>query len=78
MAEEEKPKYVIIGIHGADVKTVTEDVARVRFFVGKTFVDEDFLLPVMPVDLPLSAEQYGVMLKPQLEERYAVLSKGGK
>lgn len=41
----ESRKYLILGIHGADVQTVAGNVARVRMFVNNETVDEDFPLP---------------------------------
>jgi len=38
-------KYQILGIHGGDVRTVSENVARVRMYIGGEEIDEDFPLP---------------------------------
>jgi hypothetical protein len=68
--------YVIIGLHGADVKTVKENVARVRMFLDQRLIDEDFLLPELAPALPKTQDVYEVFLKPQIEARMQELAAG--
>jgi hypothetical protein len=69
MADEKRPPYAILGIHGSDVETVEGNVARVRFFVGSKIVDEDHPLPPLGAGVPATMEMYDMVMKRDLVKR---------
>jgi hypothetical protein len=75
---EQKPPYVILGIHGKDVETVEGNVARVRFFVNGKVVDENHELPAIAPGVPATLELYDMVMKHDLLKRYEALAGGAK
>jgi hypothetical protein len=69
MADEKRPPYAILGIHGNDVRTIEGDVARVRFFVGDRIVDEDHELPPLGPGVPATMEMYDMVMRHDLLKR---------
>lgn len=72
--EEVEPiRWLILGIHGPDVRTVEDDVARVRFFHDKFedgFNDIDWPLPELPPGVSPTTELYVAILTPQLDDEW--------
>lgn len=71
-------EWHILGIHGADCKTVEGNVARVRMVLEDRIIDEDFSLPEVPAVIPREVLEpvYTAMLQPQIEARMRALAAG--
>lgn len=80
------PAFVVLGVHGPDVKTVEGDMLRVRIFLDdpetapealaeRPHVDEDFPLPGLHSSIPATEEIYAYMLQEKIEARRAELRR---
>lgn len=68
-------RFVVLGIHGSEVKTVEGDVARVRMFIDgmEEPVDEDFPLPSMLPGVTPTMELYQYLITSAINARMVEL-----